>query len=173
MEEDNPWLDPDSVKHVNKKSVKPEVVKIISVKSEEKKIDEKKIDEKKLEEKNSETKTVTSTLISETSTVKSREISERDKIDLEKVPHGLISVSSILKTDEKISKFLEVLISEFTTNLPEASKKWAIDNFGEDWLRVFLKDVEYLQSDLKTSKFFPSQDKMIFLKYIFLLQQSI
>ena len=168
MEEDNPWLDPDSVKHVNKKSVKPEVVKIISVK-----LEEKKPEEKKSEVKKSETKTVTSTLISETSTVKSREISERDKIDLEKVAHGLISVSSILKTDEKISKFLEVLISEFTTNLPEASKKWAIDNFGEDWLRVFLKDVEYLQSDLKTSKFFPSQDKMIFLKYIFLLQQSI
>jgi hypothetical protein len=164
MEEQNPWLDPESVKHINKKSVKPEP-----------KIVESSI--KIVVESSTKIINSPSTKIVDSPSNKivnsTREISERDRIDLEKVPHGLISVSNIVKTDEKITKFLETLTSKFSTNLPETSKKWAIENFGEDWLRVFLKDVEYLQSDLKTSKFFPSQDKMIFLKYIFLLQQSL
>jgi len=161
MEEDNPWLDPESVKHINKKSVKPEYKKP-EEKNKEEKVENK---EEKVLNKDKEEKVLNKK--------EERKISEKDKIDLEKVPHGLVSVSTILKTDEKIAKFLDVLLSEFTTELPETSKNWVIQNFGEDWLRVFLKDVEYLQSDLKTSKFFPSQDKMIFLKYIFLLQQSL
>ncbi len=131
MEEENPWLDTKSNKHINKKSVKPTYKK----------------------------------------SAENIAISEREKIEQEKEKFGAININTLDRKDQKVAKFLEILIDEFSTDLPEASKEWAKAHFGEEWLSLFLKDVEYLKGDLRTSNFYPSQDKMIFLKYIFLLNR--
>ena len=73
----------------------------------------------------------------------------------------------------KYSELLNVLLEEFKTDLPEKSKKFALDNFDKEWLDSFYKDIENIKHDLKNSKLFPPQTSMIFLKYIFLLQQSL
>ena len=134
MEESNPWLDSNSVKQVNKKSVKP-VYKEKSFEKEQENIHEK-----------------------------------REKIDQEKEKFGVRNVNEMDKKDGNVSKFLDILLD---FSLPEESRKWAIDHFGEEWLNLFVKDVEYLKQDIDSSNFFPSQDKMILLKFIFLLRQAI
>jgi len=133
MEEANPWLDNEVVKHKNVKAVKPvikETKEIIIIK---------------------ETK--------ETKEVFIKEAKEREQI----------FISSLNK--DKHNDFLKVLLGEFNINIPKNSRKFAIDNFGEKWLEDFLKDVDELKRDLLQSSFFPNQKEMIFLKYIFLLQQ--
>ena len=147
MEEENPWLDTKSNKHINKKSVKPAY-------------------------KNKDGDIKKSTENISVSSLPDSSPSLRNEMEKEKEKFGAVNINTLDRKDEKISKFLDVLIDEFSTDLPKASKEWAISHFGEDWLVLFLKDVEYLKSDLKTSNFYPSQDKMIFLKYIFLLNCS-
>jgi hypothetical protein len=95
---------------------------------------------------------------------------KREKIDAEKEKFGLMNVTEMNKKDASVAKFLDILLD---FSLPEASKEWAIQHFGEEWFELFTKDIEYLKQDIDTSNFFPSQDKMIFLKYIFLLRQAI
>ena len=114
MEEENPWLDPENVKHKNVKSLKP-------------KPDSKKKD--------------------------------------------VVYIDDINKKEYK--DFLDVLTNELSTNLPKNSEKFALEKFGENWLKEFLNDIEDLKSDIVTSKFFPSQKEVLFLKYIFLLNQSL
>ena len=149
MEEENPWLDSKSVKHINKKSVKP------TYKGREGEI-----------KKSSE-----SVLSYQNTTQNVSQIPEREKIEQEKEKFGAVNINTLDRKDERIARFLDVLIDEFSTELPEKSKEWAISHFGADWLTLFLKDIEYLKADLKTSNFYPSADKMIFLKYIFLLNR--
>ena len=138
MEESNPWLDSNSVKQVNKKSVKP----VYKDKSFEK---EGQKEQENIHEK-------------------------REKIDAEKEKFGVRNVNEMDKKDGNVSKFLDILLD---FSLPEESRKWAIEHFGEEWLNLFVKDVEYLKQDIDSSNFFPSQDKMILLKFIFLLRQAI
>lgn len=138
MEESNPWLDTNSVKQVQKKSVKPAY----------------REKEEKERERN-----------------KSFEMHERrEQIDAEKEKFGLMNVNEMDKKDESVSNFLDVLLD---FSIPEPSKEWAIQHFGEEWFTLFTKDIEYLKQDIDSSNFFPSQDKMILLKFIFLLRQAI
>ena len=156
MEEHNDWLDAEPVKQINQKSVKPVVVV-------EKKIvvpEQKKTPEPKKSPEN--TKTLENTL----------ENKNRDKVDEGKEKFGLLNIDKTDIREEKAKMFLDTLISEFG-ELPNASKEWAIKHFGEDWLSLFLRDIAYLKSDLTSSNFYPSQDKILFLKYIFLLNQSL
>ena len=120
MEEENPWLDTETVVHKNVKAVKPEYKKKI----------------KKLE-------------------------------NVEKSPTYVDALDA-----EKYAELLNVLLDEFTVDLPNKSKKFATEHFGEDWLNSLREDVENIKSDLKHSKLFPPQTSMIFLKYIFLLKQN-
>lgn len=138
MEESNPWLDSNSVKQVNKKSVKP----VYREKDREKSFEKSQED---IHEK-------------------------REKIDQEKEKFGVRNVNEMDKKDGNVSKFLDILLD---FSLPEESRQWAIAHFGEEWLNLFTKDVEYLKQDIASSNFFPSQDKMILLKFIFLLRQAI
>jgi hypothetical protein len=83
-------------------------------------------------------------------------------------------VVTVSKTDKhKYANFLQVLVEEFSPHLPETSQNYALKNFGEKWLNDFVGDVSDLKEDLLNSKFFPTSKEMIFLKYIFLLQQGI
>lgn len=95
---------------------------------------------------------------------------KREKMDAEKEKFGLMNINEIDKKDKNVAKFLNTLLD---FSVPEVSKEWAIQNFGEDWFNLFAKDIEYLKQDISSSNFFPSQDTMIFLKYIFLLRQAI
>ena len=95
---------------------------------------------------------------------------KREKIDQEKEKFGVRNVNEMDKKDGNVSKFLDILLD---FSLPEGSKQWAIEHFGEEWFHLFVKDVEYLKQDIDSSNFFPSQDKMILLKFIFLLRQAI
>ena len=110
MEEENPWLDPEVVKHNNVKAEKPGNTKNIKT----------------------------------------------------------VHIDTIQK--DEYSELLKTLVSEL--NLNKNSKKFAVDKFGEEWLKVFLKDVEDLKEDILRSKFFPSQKQMILLKFIFLSKQG-
>ena len=161
MEEDNPWLDPEAVKHINKKSVRlePKVIPEIKpeIKSEKKRYFRKK-DVKDAKE------------VKDTKNIPLREKIDKEREQKEEI--GIVNINEIDKENVKIVKFLDVLLSEFTIDIPQGSKEWAIENFGTEWLKSFLEDVENLKFDLINSRFFPSRDKMIFLKYIFLLQQS-
>ena len=138
MEESNPWLDSNSVKQVNKKSIKP-------------------VFREKGFEKSSE---------NERESIHDK----RQQIDAEKEKFGLMNINEMDKKDESVAKFLNILLD---FSIPEASKEWAIQHFGEEWLTLFSKDVEYLKQDIDSSNFYPSQDKMILLKLIFLLRQAI
>ncbi len=78
---------------------------------------------------------------------------------------------STLVRDDKIDLFIKTLLDELDY-LPEASKQFAIENFGKEWLNDFTKDIEDVKYDISHSRFYPTQDKMILLKFIFLLQQA-
>lgn len=85
----------------------------------------------------------------------------------EKLVPGTIKVN-----DPRILDFFTTLVNDsLNTDLPLSVSQWAIENFDEQWLQEFLQDVKNLQEDLLTSKFFPSSDKMLLLKLIFLLRQ--
>lgn len=106
----------------------------------------------------------------------SRKNKDDKKLDLEKLKQKEEDREVVLvsKTDkDKYSNFLQILVEEFSPNLPEASQKYALENFGEKWLNDFVADVSDLKADLLNSNFFPTSKEMIFLKYIFLLQQGI
>jgi len=81
-----------------------------------------------------------------------------------------ICISTIIR-DEKIDLFLKTLLDELDY-LPELSKKFAIENFGEEWLTNFMEDLKDLKYEISNSRFYPNQEKMILLKFIFLLQQK-
>lgn len=134
MEETNPWLDSEEVKHVNKPTVKPERTYL--------KTDHKKKHQGK----------------------------KNDSFDNGEKSKNKIFFPNI-KKDENITSFLQTLLEELDF-LPEQSKKFAIETFGEEWLSDFIEEVKDVQTDILKSKFFPSQDKMILLKLIFLLQQA-
>ena len=75
--------------------------------------------------------------------------------------------------DEKISSYLETLVEDgLNPNLPKSVKDWAIENFDEEWLNDFLKEIEVLKDELLSSHYYPSHEKMLMLKYIFLLQRG-
>lgn len=119
MEEENPWLDPESGKHKNKKSTKPKPV--------------------------------------ETSEPKN-----------EKLIPGFKKCQ-----DEKVLDFFDTLIEDsLDTTLPESVEKWAIENFDKEWLQDFLSDVKLLKEELLTSSYFPCQEKMVLLKFLFLMKQG-
>jgi hypothetical protein len=150
MEETNPWLDPEEVKHVNKKTVKPETP---YVKPDNKR---KKYQRKRNEKKGD----------------KSEESFEESKEDKDFQGGKVIYISTINKNkDEKKTSFLQTLLEELNY-LPDKSKEFAINTFGEEWLNSFSKDIQDVRKDIFDSKFFPSEDKMILLKLIFLLQQA-
>ena len=117
MEESNPWLDTNSVKQVQKKSVKPAY-----------------------RERN-----------------KSFEMHERrEQIDAEKEKFGLMNINEMDKKEQSVSNFLDVLLD---FSIPDASKEWAIQHFGEEWFTLFAKDIEYLKQDIASSNFFPLRTK--------------
>lgn len=148
MEEQNPWLDPESVKHINKK-IDPDVKESNKTHARYNRKNNK--EDKKLN---------------------SQETSKKDSQD-KKDKCEVVHIGSIKnEKKEEYQNFLQVLVNEFTTNMPLETQKFAKDNFDEKWLEEFLKDVEDLKHDLLNSKFFPSQKDIIFLKYIFLLNQS-
>ena len=152
MEEHNDWLDTEPVKQINQKSVKPVIIV-------EKKIivpEQKKTPEPKKSPENNKT----------------LENKIRDKVDEGKEKFGLLNIDKTDIREEKAKMFLDTLISEFG-DLPVTSKEWAVKHFGEEWLCLFLRDISYLKSDLTSSNFYPSQDKILFLKYIFLLNQAL
>ena len=157
MEEHNDWLDTEPVKQINQKSVKPVVIveKKIIVPEQKKSPESKATENKKTPEQN-----------------KSPENKNRDKVDEGKEKFGLLNIDKTDIREEKAKMFLDTLVSEFG-ELPNTSKEWAIKHFGEEWLSLFLRDISYLKSDLISSNFYPSQDKILFLKYIFLLNQSL
>ena len=132
MEEENPWLDPDSGKHKNKKSTKP---KPVVEKTYEKTF-----------EKSSETETKTN-----------------DRL----IP-GFKKCQN-----EQVLDFLNTLVEDgLDTNLPKSVENWAIENFDKEWLQAFLSDVELLKEEILSSAYFPSQEKMILLKFLFLMRQG-
>ena len=126
MEEENPWLDPESGKHKNKKSIKPVVKHIEHV--------------------------------------------EAVKTNVEN--NDLIPGFKKCK-NEKVLDFLNTLVEDsLDTNLPKSVENWAIENFDKAWLEEFLSDVAMLKEELLTSSYFPSQEKMILLKFLFLFRQG-
>ena len=135
MEEENPWLDSESVTHNNVKAVKP-IEKVDKV--------------NKADKSNKKSVKVSSKML--------------EKEENREVVY--------VKEKKEYEDFLQTLMEEFSTDLPKYSKKFAQDNFGEKWLEDFLKDVEDLKEDILSSHFFPTTKEMIFLKYIFILQQG-
>ena len=130
MEEENPWLDPESGKHKNKKSIKPKPF-VETIKTD----------------------------------VKSG-IVEKDE------PERLIPGFKKCQ-DEKVLDFLNTLIEDsLDTNLPKSVENWAIENFDKEWLEDFVSDVKLLKEELLTSAYFPSQEKMVLLKFLFLMRQG-
>jgi hypothetical protein len=136
MEETNPWLDSEEVKHVNKPTVRSEK----SYVKPPKKTYRKKQDSKKYENGDN-----------------NEEVVYISTIDKEK--------------DVRKKTFLETLLNELDF-LPEGSKKFAIETFGEKWLQDFLEHVKKVKDDYLKSNFFPSEDKMVLLKLILLLQNN-
>jgi hypothetical protein len=140
--EDNPWLDTTEIKHANKKSIK--------VKKENyKKVE--KVEKKEVEK------------------VEKKDVEKVEEKKKEVVKENEIDILSI-KKDERRSSFLKTLVDELD-HLPKKSIDFAIENFGEEWLKDFMIDVQNVKSDIINSKFFPSQDRLILLKFILLLQQ--
>ena len=168
MEEENPWLDTEIVKHKNVKSVRPEYKEVKEKKesTETTEVSEKKDSkltnaEKFVKKENKPRYKKTNTDAEKLNISKLNEKDRgRETVKLDEIPK------------EKYSNFLQVLVEEFSPKLPENSVKFCVENFGEDWLGHFQKDVEDLKSDLLTSNFFPSPKEIIFLKYIFLLRQG-
>ena len=137
MEEENPWLDPESGKHKNKKSIKPKLV---------------------FEPRTSEIR------VPETQNETQVPVKQENRL----IP-GFKKCQ-----DEKVLDFLNTLIEDsLDSNLPESVEKWAIENFDKAWLEDFLSDVKLLKEELLTSAYFPSQEKMVLLKFLFLMRQGI
>lgn len=155
MEEVNPWLDPNVGKHKNKKSIRPESKPLVfpstPVKSD-----------------------VVSKKAKETQEIK--EVKEIQQIQLEKETKGAQQdklLPGMLKTNnERVMSFFTTLVEDsLDIDLPPYVSQWAIENFDEKWLQEFLEDIKHLREDILTSKYFPSSDKMLLLKLIFLLRQ--
>ena len=151
MEEENPWLDPESVKHKNIKSVRDKPNVKDSTKDAIKDITKDTI--KDVTVKDSTKDTIKDVTV--------KDVTVKDSI----------YIGNLKKDDYK--DFLDVLTNELSTKLPEESEKFAIKSFGEKWLNDFLSDINDLKTDIINSKIFPSQKEMLFLKYILLLNQAI
>jgi len=229
MEEKNAWLDPEEVKHTNKKSVRPEIKNQYN-KTEKKKKYYKKKQNKDMENEevknvenveneevknvenveNEEVKNVENVENEEVKNVENKEVknvenkdvknvenkdvknvenkevknveiveneirdlSEDDLKETRELPLQVMYISKIKKDeDEKIRSFLKTLLEELDY-LPNESRVFAEKTFGKEWLEIFLKTVQDVKTDIFNSKFFPSEDKMILLKFIFLLKQAL
>ena len=149
MEEVNPWLDPNVGRHKNKKSIRPESKPLVfpstSVKSD-----------------------VVSKKIKETQEIKEvQQVKETKEVQQDKLLPGMLKTNN-----ERVLSFFTTLVEDsLDVNLPPYVSQWAIENFDEKWLQEFLEDIKHLREDILTSKIFPSSDKMLLLKLIFLLRQ--
>lgn len=78
------------------------------------------------------------------------------------------------KTDsEKVLSFLNTLLEDsLQENLPKNVEKWAIENFDKEWTEEFLKDIKTIKKRMLNSSYFPSNETMFLLKYIFLLNRG-
>lgn len=75
--------------------------------------------------------------------------------------------------DKKVLDFLDILVNDSLTNkLPSSVEKWAVEHFDQKWLDDFMSDVTMLKEEILSSNYFPTQEKMILLKLIFLLRQG-
>lgn len=131
MEETNPWLDPDSGKHKNKKSVRPD--KIESRTSKESKVE------------------------------KDNKVNAEEKL-----------IPGYKKNqNQKVLDFLNILVEDgLDSNLPKSVEDWAIEHFDKQWLEEFMGDLKLLKEEILTSNYFPSQQQLLLLKFVFLLRQG-
>lgn len=137
MEEDNPWLDTKSVKHVNQKTTRPKPAKTTDI------------------------PTIPTVSMPAEKRFEVQQLMKKERKDS-------VNINTIDKS--KYVSFLETLVNELD-DLPESGKKFVLENFGEDWLKEFLLDIQDVKHNFINSRFFPSQENMILLKYIFLLKQ--
>jgi len=151
MEELNPWLDPNAGKHKNKKSTKPIP------------------DFKKVEESN---KCVKENVIP---VVDGNCVLEVPPLQPLQPLQPLPPLQPLLKINNpKVLDFFTTLVEDsLDIDLPPSVSQWAIENFDEKWLEEFLADIKILKEDILDSKHFPSNDKILLLKLIFLLRQGI
>jgi hypothetical protein len=144
MEELNPWLDPNAGKHKNKKSTKP--IPVFKFIEPEKVVENQQV-------------------IVDPKNVIDKPIPEVNDDNL---------VPEVKKTNNpRVLEFFNTLVEDsLNTNLPPLVQQWAIENFDEKWLKEFLSDVKNLQEEMLTSTNFPSKDKLILLKLLFLMRQG-
>lgn len=172
MEETNCWLDPEEVKHINVKAPKPENKKQYFKNEKNEKNEKKEENIKKGDEKIENTENINMREINIKKGDEKKEKGEKgEEINVREIPIEEINISSIKKDDEKTKNFLETLLNELDY-LPFESKEFAVKVFGPDWLKIFIERIKDLKQDIMNSKFFPSEDRMLLLKFIFLLQQA-
>jgi hypothetical protein len=99
---------------------------------------------------------------------KEEEIKERENAKICADSNFVYLKKSLREND---NGFLETLCSELDGDLSDSAFEFVKENFGEEWLSCFKKDLEDLKHDLLNSRFYPNQKDMILLKYIFLLKQ--
>ena len=156
MEEVNPWLDPNVGRHKNKKSIRPESKPLVfpstPVKSD---VVSKKIKETQ-----------------EVQPVKEVQLGKGVQKETKEVQQDKLLPGMLKTNNERVLSFFTTLVEDsLDIDLPPYVSQWAIENFDEKWLQEFLEDIKHLREDLLTSKIFPSSDKMLLLKLIFLLRQ--
>ena len=126
MEETNPWLDPDSGKHKNKKSVKP----------------------------------------------KPKEYKE-EAVNTSNIQDEKFVPGAKKGNNDKHLNFLNTLVTDsLDPVLPDDVRKWAIENFDNEWVETFVSDITLVKKDILSSKFLPSERTLLLLKLIFLLRQG-
>lgn len=153
MEEVNPWLDPNVGRHKNKKSIRPESKPVVFPSTPAK----SDVVSKKIKETQEE-KEVQQEI---------QQVKETKEVQQDKLLPGMLKTNN-----ERVMSFFTTLVEDsLDIDLPPYVSQWAIENFDEKWLQEFLEDIKHLREDLLTSKFFPSSDKMLLLKLIFLLRQ--
>lgn len=153
MDTENPWLDTE-IKQVNKPSNKlysREDRKSVNIEHTKEHV--KEHIKESMKEHNKE--------------------SMKENIEKENIKFGKVSLSSLNKKDKKFDDFFRILVDSFDPELPAKSKEFVVNNFGEEWMKQFQKNVDYLKKDLLNSNFYPNQKEILFLKYIFLLQQAL
>ena len=183
MEDFNPWLDPESGKHKNKKSVKPEKPVKYAQKQSPKNIKNNSSRKNSSSSPSSSKSSSSSSPQSPKNTMASSapiDIPSPKEDDLEEGEYG----ERIEQRGEGIShkqrkhdndslEYLNLLVEDsLQSKLPKPVCEWAIENFDKKWLVEFLDDIKNVKYKILTSNYYPSQETLFLLKYIFLLQRG-